>query len=193
MANGHGGSRPGSGRKPNAEKYADQLGKANDHLAYELRECAKALLDLALGNTEEVERVPAGTLWRKDVIRVEKADLTFLTEEEAGKLELSEIDGILLDQKGKPAIVDVPMYPDLDPTQLVEVKRKKLRPDVRALAYIWDRLEGRANYVPPVEPEGVDIRAALREARELASSYVDPDAIATGEGGGPPENPENAA
>src|SRR5579862_3589650 len=132
MASGHGGYRAGAGRKPNAEKYSDQLGKANDHLAYELREAVKALIDLALGNSEEVERVPAGMLWRKDVLRVEPRIGGF-TDPDGRDCDANGVpvqppppDGIWLDEKGKPAVIDVPMFPHLDPSELVVVKRKKL-------------------------------------------------------------------
>lgn len=170
MANGHGGQRQGAGRKPNAERYSDQLGKANDHLAYELRECVVALLELALGKTWEEKWVPAGTLLKKDVLRLPEREGGWTDGDgkavnaDGTPLAARPEDGIWRDDKGKPAIIDVPAYPELEPDALVLVERKRARPDIKALQYIWDRLEGRPNYVLPPEPHVLDIRQALSDA-----------------------------
>ena len=53
MAKGHGGRRPGAGRKPKAEKYAGRISKAEKRIADRLPEIAERLIDLALGLREK--------------------------------------------------------------------------------------------------------------------------------------------
>lgn len=64
MANGHGGARPGAGRKAKAEKYAAQIAAAEDQIADRLPRLIGNLLKLADGGFEVVENhyAPAGTV-----------------------------------------------------------------------------------------------------------------------------------
>jgi hypothetical protein len=156
MANGHGGQRPGAGRKPNVEKYSDQIAKASDRLAEALPDFVESLIDLTLGKATGETWAAAGTVTRKDVAR--DAD---------GKPVVGE--------KGKLYIVDVPVFPDKPPEELVLVEKTPGPPDIKAIMYAWDRLEGRPNYVAPPDPEALSLREALEKVKARIAAYVDPD------------------
>ena len=174
MAGSHGGPRPGSGRKPNVEKFADVLATCNGRLAEAMPEVVEALIRLAVGKAVSETWVPAGTVTRKDVLRKppkEKDPSEAWKGDDAGSEEPDDDDdGVWLDQKGKPVLVDVPLYPWLEPHQLVLVERKTITPDIKALAYVWDRLQGKpAQFVPP-DPESLDLEKALKGALAILAT-----------------------
>lgn len=119
MGNGHGGKRAGAGRPRKAEQYAAQIAAAEARIADRLLERVDALEFLAKGGYEEVEEVqrPAG--------------LIQITE------EVITSDGTVN--------VKRLAFPDLDPTTLVTVEKKKriAAPDRRANEYLLDRILGK--------------------------------------------------
>jgi hypothetical protein len=150
---GHGGKREGSGRRTNAEKYSLPLAGANDRLARALPDVVEALLDLALGRTFAEKWAPAGTVTRKDVLRrpLRPVPEPGWTDADGNPCDPEgrplpppvHDDGIWLDPKEKPVVVDVLVYPHLPANELVMVSQVPIPPDAKVLAYIWDRLEGK--------------------------------------------------
>jgi hypothetical protein len=174
MAGSHGGHREGSGRKPNSVKYATQLAGASDKLAESMPLVVNKLIDLALG-VDQLTYVPAGSLYRKDVLRKPKKESEGWREKQE---EEDEAGGdIWLDEKGKPVVIDVPQYPQLDPDEPVLIKRVTGVPDFKALAYIWDRLQGKPAQESAPDPEGMDHRRALELAQQARAAYIDPDEL----------------
>jgi hypothetical protein len=153
MAGTHGGRREGSGRKPNAEKYAAPISRFNDLAAAGLVQCFDNLATLADGGFERVEikQVPAGLLTRKDVAR------------DAGGEPI-------LDDKLKPTIVEVQIFPELEADELVTVERKTttLAPDYKANEFLVNRVMGGVRPEPEPDSELVD----LKEAVELAAAAI---------------------
>jgi hypothetical protein len=66
MAGNHGGSRPGAGRKPKADKHAGAVAAAEQQIADRLPSLIENLLVLADGGFERVDEewAPAGTITR---------------------------------------------------------------------------------------------------------------------------------
>ena len=74
MAGGHGGARPGAGRKRNSQKYQAQIAAMNDRIADRLSDRIAALELLAEGGYEQISEVwePAGLVMvTKEVITKE--------------------------------------------------------------------------------------------------------------------------
>lgn len=149
MANGHGGARPGSGRKRISERYAPQVESFHDQVAADLDKRYAALAFLADGGFEEVEEVwePAGLVTIQKTL--ETAD---------GVVRVSEL-----------------AFPHLDPTTLVCVQRKKkiAAPDRKANEYLVDRVAGRPTQAVEIDadPDGtleVTADAMTQAASELA-------------------------
>jgi hypothetical protein len=163
----NGGARPGAGRKPNSERYAEQLGTAADHLASRLLEVAEAQAQLALGEIPGEKWVLAGLVTRKDVLR-KKRPSDWPADE--------PFDDVWTDDKGKPVVIDAPLFPELPPGKLIRIEQYPGKPDIKAIIEIWARLGGKPGQIPPVDPESIDLRAALTLARLARAAYVDPDA-----------------
>jgi hypothetical protein len=178
MAGSHGGHRDGSGRKPNSEKYADQVASFNELAARGLSQNFDNLCTLADGGYErfETEYTPAGVIFRKDVARDKDGE-------------------IVRDKHGKPILVQVAVFPDLPPDQMIPIKRKviTLGPDFRANEYLVNRIMGTPIPQESPEAETLDIRTALadamaavaaRKARGPISNEKPPDPPPEDEGGG---------
>lgn len=135
MANGHGGARPGSGRKRISERYSEQVASFHDRAAADLDERYAALQLLADGGFEEVEEVwePAGLVTVQRTL--ETAD---------GVIRVSEL-----------------AFPHLPPEQLVCVQRKKrvAAPDRKANEYLVDRVAGR-----PVAAVEADVEVGVGDS-----------------------------
>jgi hypothetical protein len=104
---------------------------------------------LADGGFERVELkyAPASTVTRRDIAR--------------------EADGtVIRDDKGKPTVIDVPLYPDLDDDELVLVERKVsyAEPNVRACEYLVDRVMGKPRQAVELTGEDGD---AIRHAVQI--------------------------
>ncbi len=112
MSNGHGGARPGAGRKPKAERYAPEIESANDKVFDRLGDNVDALQARADNDLIVVheEYAPAGTVTVDDV----------------------EIDG-----DGRVHKVKKPAFPGSDPKQLVLVKRRTVNNGPSETALIW--------------------------------------------------------
>ena len=100
MPGNHGGAREGAGRKTNAEKYAPQIATFTDECAAYLKPAFRRLWDLIEGGVRvEVKTMPAGLVTRKGVAR--------------------DDDGqVIRDDKGKPVIEDVRIYPERNPDEM---------------------------------------------------------------------------
>lgn len=149
MANGHGGARPGAGRKRNSDKYAAQIGALNDRIADGLADRLDALEMLAEGLYEQITEVyePAG------LITIQKT-----IETKDGAIRSTEL-----------------AYPELPPEQLVCVRRTRsiAAPDRKANEYLINRIAGTPTQRLDVDsdPDGtleVTAAAMSEAARELA-------------------------
>ena len=127
MAGNHGGARPGAGRKPNSEKYSTQIESLTDECAAHARPAFHRLWEL-IDPKPRIERKyqPANMIFRKG-------------------LALDKDGNPVTDDKGKPSIVDVRVFPDLDDDELVLVESKEIEraPDVLAIRELFDRLMGK--------------------------------------------------
>jgi hypothetical protein len=121
---GRGGARPGAGRKPKAETHETAIAGAEKRLADRLPVTIGTLEELADGGLQTVEEIyePAGTIF----------------------VDATET---VIDGKGnpRPVRVKVPAFPDLDPAEMVLVKRvvSHLAPDRAANIYLADRIMGK--------------------------------------------------
>ena len=178
MAGKHGGVRPGAGRPRKSEKFATPIAEAEDRIAQRLPKLLESLIDQAMGWVvvePDEEWVPAGLVTVKGPLRVRAAPRPSDGEgaeggdgDDVARDRRDEDGEIWLDPKGKPLIVDVPVYPHLAPDVLVLVKRRTARPlpDARAAAYLIDRIMGKPTQA--IEHTGedggpiqVDVMAAI--------------------------------
>lgn len=143
MANGHGGRRPGAGRKRNSEKYAAQIAAFTDQVAADLGDRYRALQLLADGGFEQVTETwePAGLITINKVI-----------ETKEGAIRVTEL-----------------AFPELEPTELVCIRRVRsiAAPDFKANAYLVDRILGKPTAHVEAEHEhsvGDDLVAAFGAA-----------------------------
>lgn len=119
MAN-HGGARPGAGRKPRSEKFAEVFETLDQRLADGVPDRIDFLEYLAAGGFEQIEEVyePAGLIYRDDV-----------TSGDDGKMVRTR------------ALA----FPDLKATDMVCIKRTRsiAQPDRQANTYLLDRFAGK--------------------------------------------------
>ena len=129
MANGHGGARPGAGRKTKAEKYGSKMDAGDAFVARNLLKYYGNLDKLADGGVELVKET-----W--------KAACTVLVDDLAKEPLTGEI---VIDNRGKPTKIHASAFPDLDPDTLVLVTRtvERTEPNVIANQYLIDRLQGK--------------------------------------------------
>lgn len=145
-----GGSRPGSGRKPKADKHEAKVAAAEKKAADHLPRCVDNLIALADGGMVTLERryAPAGT------VKV--------------KLPLRHPTGEpILSERGKPILAEQLAFPDLDPLAMVEVARveNRLAPDRASNQYLWDRVAGRPTERRELSgPEGGAIPLSVEQA-----------------------------
>jgi len=139
VAGQNGGFRPGSGRKPNAVKYEGPIASFLDRAAEDLDQTYRNLRDLADGKCVRVEtrRKPAGSIVRKDVLRDKEGNP-------------------VADKRGKFTTIEVLLYPDLPPLQMVVLEEHefKLPPDFKSNELYVDRLMGKPKQA--VEHSGED-------------------------------------
>ncbi len=151
-----GGARPGAGRKPRAERFARPIAAAEKQIADRLPKIIDQLLLMATGTARRTEEryAAAGTLKRNDVARDP------LTGE------------ITLDRRGNPIKVEVALYPDLDPGEMVLVERKEIElgPERAAGEYLTDRILGKPTAV--VEQDITTNGQSLAPNIELALAKV---------------------
>ena len=149
MANGHGGARPGSGRKRHQETYAAEIRAFNDLAAAKLADRYAALERLAEGGYEQIAETwePAGLIY-----------VTKQVETKDGTIRVSEL-----------------AFPELDPKALVCVRRTRsfAAPDRRANEYLINRILGMPTQHLDVDPDpdgalDVTAEALTTAARELA-------------------------
>ncbi len=149
MANGHGGARPGAGRKRTSDKYAAQVGALHDRIAEGLLDRVAALELLAEGGYEQITEVwePAGLITIQKVV-----------ETKDGTIRGTEL-----------------AYPELPPEQLVCIRRTRsiAAPDRKANEYLINRIAGTPTQHLDVDtdPDGtLEMTAAAMDqaARELA-------------------------
>lgn len=128
---GRGGPRPGAGRKPRAERYAEPIATAEDLIAGRLAELVDNQFTLALGGGERVEEeyAAAGTVFTDDYET---------------------------DEFGRSRKVRRPVFADRPADELVLVKRKRitLGPDARANEYLIDRILGKPTQSVEAEVSG---------------------------------------
>lgn len=145
MPNGHGGARPGAGRKAKAEKFAAQIAALDDRLADRLQRRADNLEYLAEGGYVEEE-----------------------IEEEW------KAAGLIFVGSGEWATLAFPHLPPEQPVCIARrVKKRVAAPDRVANIYLIDRIAGKpAQRVDlDADPEGtLELTAEVmsQAARELA-------------------------
>lgn len=169
MSNTHGGARPGAGRKPKAEKYAEQITAIEDRLADSLKKRVDTLEELAQGGFEKKTRklIPAVLIMKKVVV---------------------------MDALGVPHNIEEPAFPDEKPGKLicVEETRETLAPDRAAGIYLTDRILGKPTQAvemsgPSGEAIEINAQAMAQAAKELAEWRTQMSEGLTGLLGGPPE------
>lgn len=133
----HGGARPGAGRKPHREKYEREIASFHDQAAAGIDARYAALQLLADGGFEQVSETwePAGLIYVSKQV-----------ETKEGTIKVSEL-----------------AFPELDPTELVCVRRVRsiAAPDLKANVYLVDRLAGKP--VQATEISGPDGGPLLME------------------------------
>ena len=135
MANGHGGKRSHSGRKPKAHLYTAHISNADQFVAPKLRKYLQLIDQLAQGKVEAVEEI-----WKPAAL--------VLVEQ----IQLEEVGGKLV-----PVRTKVPAFPTLRPNDMVmtEKRIKSGVPDLNALIYLANRVMGKPAGQPD-EPEETD-------------------------------------
>lgn len=146
MANGHGGARPGAGRKPKAEKYESQIEAANQQIADHLPMIVGNLLKLAGGGFEMVENkyqpdwYVLATINKSQSRKKSKAEP--IQEGGEGGLELNE--ETLTVHRG---------------LSLIEQKVTYAQPNLQALIYLTNRIMGTpVQMVAQTDTDGQDIK-----------------------------------
>lgn len=157
MANGHGGARPGAGRKAKAEKFESQIARADQLAADNLVLNIETLQELATFDREVVHEVwePAGTVLIDDVLR-----------DSLGKP--------ILDDKGKPTRIKRQAFPDKPADEPVLIQRRVVRsgPSETAAIYLVDRIAGKPVQATEVSgPDGGAIPLSIEQA--VARVYGD--------------------
>jgi hypothetical protein len=169
MAGQHGGSRTGAGRPSNADRCEAPFGDLVAQFAGHLGKVYQNLENLADGSElVDEEWKAAGTITRKDLAR--------------------NGDGsVVRDDKGKPTIVDVLVYPDKPKDEMVLVGRKvkHLPPCFKSNELMVDRTGGKARPAPEPDPEAMKLDEALDLADSDIELYVDPDEVLEEAEGGP--------
>lgn len=159
MANGHGGARPGSGRKPNTEKYADAVESFTDSAAADLPDRYEVIQRLADGGWEQVAETyePAGIIY---------VDAPLLK------------DGApAIDANGRPILVKQLAFPHLAPEQLVLVRRtvRVAAPDRAANEYLVDRVAGKPRQQVAAELTGPNGEAIVLQFQQAAAKIYGDD------------------
>jgi hypothetical protein len=142
MANGHGGARPGAGRRPRSEKFPEVFERLDERLADGVPDRMDALEYLAAGGFEQIEEIyePAGLIYREDV-----------TTGDDGKLQRTRVLA----------------FPDLKPDALVCIRRTRsiAAPDRAANVYLLDRFAGKPVQATELSgPDGAPIPIDLTSA-----------------------------
>jgi hypothetical protein len=151
VANGHGGARPGAGRKPRALRFERPIAAAEKKIADHLPQLVDAELALALQGGERIEEryAAAATVTIEDVIEP---------------------------PEGRPIRVKRPAYPDLPPDELVLVERKvvTLGPDRAAAEYLIDRILGKSTQaVELTGPDGGAVEVKRADLSLLSDEELD--------------------
>ena len=150
MANGHGGARPGAGRKAKAEKYADQIAQTEDRIADRLGDRVAALELLADGGYEQVQEFwePAGPI-----------QISKMLETKEGTIRVTEL-----------------AFPELPPDKLVCIRRTRsyAAPDRAANIYLIDRILGKPTQQTELSgPDGGAIPVTIEDT--IARIYGNED------------------
>jgi len=174
MANGHGGARPGAGRKPTRQRFPRQVSAAEKAIAAALAEVTAALIHRATVGQPAGERVEeryeaAGAVLVDDVAR----------DPETGD--------VLTDARGNPVRIKRGAFPDKDPGELVLVERRVIEipetgTDRQAGEYLLNRILGTPTAVIDAEvagPGGAAIPVAVMDA--VRKAYADAEEPAGGE------------
>ncbi len=150
MSNGHGGARPGAGRKPKTERYAIEIESATDKVYVRLDDNVNSLQALADNDRIVVhqEWAPAGTV---------------------------TIKSYEVDAEGKVHRVEKPAFPDLDPEHMVLVKRREVNngPSETALTYLIDQGLGKATQHIESIAKNIDLSKLSTEQLERLAAGDD--------------------
>lgn len=154
---GHGGARPGAGRKAKADKFAPEIDAAERRIADRLPQILEKIEKLAAGGLVEVTRKhqPAMMVTTKDVVH---------------------------DALGNPKNVVIRLFPkETDPKKMVVVEetRKTLLPDRAAGIYLLDRILGKPLQAIEVSDadsaeadDGADLRALTSEELDTLHGWL---------------------
>lgn len=151
--NGHGGARPGAGRKPTSELYAPEIAAAKRKCADHLPELLENLLELARG----------GYLRTKEKWERRGAITKKIYE---------------YDDNGVPHMLEKPAYPDHpDQDELVLTERTTETADMDRAAniYLVDRILGKPTQAVELSgPDGdpISLRADVDELRKLPADEL---------------------
>ncbi len=142
MSNGHGGARPGAGRKPKAERYAPEIESANDKVFDRLGDNVDALQ--ARADNDLV------------VVRTEYAPAGMVT-----------VDDVEIDGEGRVIKVKRPAFPHLPPEQLVMVKRTETNNGPSETALIWLAEQGLGKPTQQIESIAKNIDLSKLSTEQL--------------------------
>ena len=190
-----GGTRRNAGRKPSEAKAlrsvierspvesADAIERAETVLRERLGRCFQNLFTLADGGyrRDKITREPAGLVMTK---RVLMRTVMHHREDDSGRLvteALRDADGNLVtepmtDDKGRPIVVEEPLFPHLPPDELVVVSHASevAEPDRAANEYLINCLRGKPHTAEaPLKGEALSALPSILE-KALERAYGTP-------------------
>lgn len=153
MPNGHGGARPGAGRKTTQERFGQKVETTESKIASRLARTVENLTKLADGENVIVEEewVPAGLVFVDSVLKYSNGQP-------------------MVGPTGGPLKTKVLAFPDKKPDELVLVKRKRIGTgrDRQANIYLIDRILGKpVTPVPPKDEGDTGTEDALSQLRKF--------------------------
>ena len=148
MAEGHGGARPGAGRKATAEQFESEIAAAKKRCADTLPHRLETLIELAQGG------------YIKRTRKMEPAALVLVEE-----VQRDTNGSLIYDELERPLKIKVRAFPEAAPGEMVCIEeiQETLAPDRAANIYLADRILGRPTQAVEVSgPDGGEIPLSSR-------------------------------
>ena len=152
MAAGHGGARPGAGRKPKADKFKRQITRADKTIVGDLDVRVRTLTQIADGNYPIEEEV-----WKPAALVI--VDATEIVETDKGAVSVK---------------IKTPAFPNLPPDEMVLVEKRisVAAPDLKANVYLVNRIMGSPSRQPD-EEEAIAATGPLYDLSQLTDEELD--------------------